>query len=489
MSNLIFDNLHSCVETIEKAQTAVSAKLTLKDSLSQVLSLGVNTLITGYTCEENSATFKGKTTFKVIYRNEEHKVRSSVFSSEFSDKIVSPLITPTSLLRFDVETVDKHFTVEENTIDVNILLETKCFVTKTYEQQVLSPCKDICVRETEVEICDEITTWNQDFTLSFETELKNKADSVLLAESNLCVKSFVFEQDVLKVDGIAYVTTLYSKEGFLHSETQSFDFSEEFDCKRFSDSQVNVSLNVKNTKMKLEMDDDESFAGAYVEIYATMFATKYAVSSRNVISDAYSCSNELIPTFEFVETTLLCGFAQRELKIEQSIPVETSGVCCVANARAVVTNVRTTQSTVTLEGVLSGDALIQNEFVQSESFELPFVFDVGVDFVGDNCVATATAFVTEIKATAHGALNVSASICVEISAFEKQRMKVICSAEQTPLNKQDVSAIEIILAKKGETLWNIAKSLSMTEDEIIQLNPDLCSPLEKDTRILLYHKL
>ena len=50
-------------------------------------------------------------------------------------------------------------------------------------------------------------------------------------------------------------------------------------------------------------------------------------------------------------------------------------------------------------------------------------------------------------------------------------------------------AIEISLAFAGDQLWDVAKNLNMSLDELTRLNPNLNDPLEVDQKLLVYHKV
>ena len=66
---------------------------------------------------------------------------------------------------------------------------------------------------------------------------------------------------------------------------------------------------------------------------------------------------------------------------------------------------------------------------------------------------------------------------------------VILSAEEKPFDKTQLPAIEVCLAHKGETLWELAKGLHMSEEDLLAVNPEIKSPLEKDARIVVYNKI
>ena len=101
----------------------------------------------------------------------------------------------------------------------------------------------------------------------------------------------------------------------------------------------------------------------------------------------------------------------------------------------------------------------------------------------------AHACLGDVTAVVNGeSVEVVATVNVSASCFETQMVKTLSKAE---IGKElpSRSAIEICMAKKGETLWQLGKSMGVDVDEITAINPELSNPLEKDTKIVLYHKI
>ena len=66
---------------------------------------------------------------------------------------------------------------------------------------------------------------------------------------------------------------------------------------------------------------------------------------------------------------------------------------------------------------------------------------------------------------------------------------VITDAQRIPFDKTHLPALEIFLAHKGETLWELAKNLHMSTQDIIATNPQLSDPLSEDARIVVFNKI
>ena len=73
-------------------------------------------------------------------------------------------------------------------------------------------------------------------------------------------------------------------------------------------------------------------------------------------------------------------------------------------------------------------------------------------------------------------------------SFETE-VEVVTKIDEIRTLPQNDSAIEIYFAKTGDTIWDIAKELKVTEEQLLNQNPDLVSPLEKDEKVVLYYNL
>ena len=53
--------------------------------------------------------------------------------------------------------------------------------------------------------------------------------------------------------------------------------------------------------------------------------------------------------------------------------------------------------------------------------------------------------------------------------------------------ENNFGAIEVSLAFAGDNIWDVAKNLNMSLEELKILNPNLTDPLEYDQKLLVYH--
>ena len=80
-------------------------------------------------------------------------------------------------------------------------------------------------------------------------------------------------------------------------------------------------------------------------------------------------------------------------------------------------------------------------------------------------------------------------MCFVVLASSNEEFLVIGNIEELPLVDNEKYAVEISIANKGDTLWDLAKGLKMSQEEVLAINPEIASPLQVSTKIVTYNKL
>ena len=163
---------------------------------------------------------------------------------------------------------------------------------------------------------------------------------------------------------------------------------------------------------------------------------------------------------------------------------EITGFC---GLKAAVTSVRPLDGKLTLEGVLTGTLLASGGGDAAYPFAVPFVHTVENDDITENLVVRADAAVTEFEYRQGRNVNMNFTVCVSANLYRNIEENCVADAVEGEELSETMGAIEVCIAKAGETLWQIAKSLRMSKEDIMAANPELVTPLEKDEKLVVYH--
>ena len=70
-----------------------------------------------------------------------------------------------------------------------------------------------------------------------------------------------------------------------------------------------------------------------------------------------------------------------------------------------------------------------------------------------------------------------------------KKAEYVVKADEGEARKISDAAISVYLPEKGDTLWSVAKTLGMSEDEVLKTNGELNFPLSGDERIIIYREI
>ena len=491
MSNVQFSNLSSLSRKfIGKIQTAESVRISVKTDIAQVLSVGVDSSINSYEASRGEVSFYGKTNIKFLY-SDGTTVLSSGYNADFTASMSSELLDTDSKLTFDVVTVDSKVDTSANTATLTILLEVTAYAYVNESVPYFASGEDVFCKTDSMEILQSCNIVNIPLVIDEELNASRNITTVLIAESNLCATDYTVINGVLRVAGDATVRLTYVSEGNIVTDTLPFTFERELDAAGIdADSQLKLTLTPKNTKVRLDISENEVNTVFTVEITATAVVEATKIGIVDVVNDAYGANCDFDFERKSVTTTLPCGSTTERKHTTASLPLETGKTVLTAvNVGAIVTNCQSMERRALVEGVVYATLLYSTEVgTESAQLELPFSETVEVDYLMPQCQSFARVTVMEFAVKDSGGLQAEMGLCIAIESERDVTFPVIVSATEQPFDKTQLPAIEVCLAHKGETLWQLAKGLHMSEEDLLATNPEITNPLEQDARIVVFNK-
>lgn len=487
MSNVQFQSANfNSRKFVGKIQTVQSVRISVKQDIEQVLSLGVDSCINSYEATEGSVSFFGKTNIRLLY-SDGANLCSSSYNSDFTSSIQSDLINADSKLTFDVVTVDSKADTNANTATLTILLEVSAYAYSSVGTPYMEGGEDIFINSQAVEVLEKANVVNIPFVLDEELTASRNISTVLLAECNLCANNYAARDGVLQVNGSGSVRLTYLSDGDVVTDILPFEFQRELEAAEgMAESQLKLRLTPKTTKVRLDITEGDVNTTFTVEIGVTAQAEMSQIGTIQLITDAYGSDCDFDFIRKSVSTTLPCGSTVCNKTVNASLPSDGKTPLAAVNVGAVVTNTQSRERSALVEGVVYATLLYSGEQGYSaEQLELPFSQTVEVDYLMPECRSSARVSVMNFSI----ANDVTMDLCITVESERDVTFNVIVDAEQLPFDKSELPAIEVCLARKGETLWNLAKSLHMSIDDVLSTNPQVSNPLESDARIVVFNKI
>lgn len=474
---------------IAKIQTTQNVRVSAKNDIAEVLSVGVDTVVNSYEAALGEVTFFGKTAIKLLY-NDGVSVVGSNYTADLAESVQNSLLTADSKCVFDVVTMDVKVQTSANVATITVLSEVTVFAYVAQPVTYFADSDNLFLRTQSIEVATAADVQSLPFPVEADLVASTTISGVLMAESTLCIKDYVNAEGVLKVSGDAAVRLTYQNGESIVADVLPFKFSHEFDAATIPpEAQLVLTPFVKGTKVRLDIAEDSQNTEFSVEIAAILRLEQTVSTALTVVNDAYGTDCDFVFRREKVQTTLPCGSAVQCKRVSGTV-ADAKDVLAVTNVGALVTDCISLDGHAQVEGVLLATALFRTENgIESTQLELPFIQTVDVDFLAPQCASAATVAVTDFSLQQDSSPQYSAVLCITVDAWRNQQHNVIASADEKPFDKTQLSAIEVCLAHKGETLWELAKGLHMSEDDLLAVNPEISTPLQKDARIVVYNKI
>ena len=257
-----------------------------------------------------------------------------------------------------------------------------------------------------------------------------------------------------------------------------------------------AKVEIKNVKVNATVDVDHSVTMLSADVVLEMRAEVGVERAVECVVDAYSPTHHLTEKRESATCVLPVGVASSVSRMTAKVGAEDvtaeDAVLATYPSHVMATVTEVQNGAVTVEGVMQAVALIRKEDgVIAPVLELPFSVRVDAKdaLVGD--VVTATACVGELssRTVANGEVELSVELKTAVCVYRNTEQTVIAEMEIGEEKKVSTAAISVCYPAAGSTLWDIAKDLGVSPEQILAFNEELQFPLTGEERVVVYRRL
>lgn len=482
-------------KNIKKQNVVTTRIITKLDEIEEIYSIGAESCVIKTEVGEGFVEIKGKLNFKLLVKDKNESIASLNYNAEYTEKFEDESFSADmTACASSVVTEVKGNVMNGNEIEVMTEIDFGLLVRCVEEISVESVPLNAIVRKKECSLSEIDCSREEIFTVTHEMTMPVGAVKVLQAEGCAYIEN-VLISDVLRLEGRVELQIVYiNSENLPAVLLVPVDFDEEFELNNISEGdKACVRLKCVSTKVHLDMDESEALSlNAEMNIKAAI--TVYKEKSEEFIADAYSLTRNTELVEKMISATLWRG--SQTVKIGFSGDAEcksvVSRVLGSVNARCIVVSAESGDGSAQIDGVVKGRIvyLDAEDSLQACPFELPISVLCSMPFASKECKLVCDACVTDISVKRNGgSADITGSVAVSVCAYENKGEKIVTEIIEGEEKGKSECAIEVFLAEEGDTLWNIGKTLSMTPEELLALNPELQEPITKPMRIVVYRQL
>ena len=361
----------------------------------------------------------------------------------------------------------------------------------------------------------EIQTWavnynsNTEFETAGEILISGEDVRVVLAENSCVIKNTSVGNGFGVVKGEIATRILFTNganNSALQSASTITSFTQEIEIPNSTkDGMMQASVTLSEEKFKLLLSQEEKQAKVTLEFSLQLSVSEFELQTSTVIEDAYSISNET----DLIQTTFNQSIPLGELffekKIEGNVVLDdsqprinkmlassaiTTGAIQTSISEGRVSLVGVAYANIIFEGETEEEVTEETQIVAPNSVQIEIPFEISEACQNDANLIYVTASIDEIDISVKKGRNVffDAKIKAHIFMNKQETNSCITSIALSAPRKEKDGGLEIVFAKKGNTIWDYAKKLGVQSSLILAQNPQITDPLDKDDKIVIFHR-
>lgn len=505
------ENLYDKVKSMKKIkllpeQVLIENNITI-DSNDEILKiLAVNTSVdveNPIDVLSSECTVTGKTITNIIYETTNGELNNQNSISPFSYKLNNENLCNGAKLNIRANvastSIDK---VMGNTLKLVTTINIESLIIKNEEIEYLKDGGESTYsKQEEHDITEFSGGYCEKFEEKLEANIKTGVKKVLMTNVECLLKDWHAGPNFIAVECELYAKVLYADNQEI-SELQTLTISktikQEFEVNGINkDTGLDLYAVIMQEGVVTELVENGEEININVCVPIMVCYNTYCCNKVLSISDIYSEREVVSVKNDDVENCVELKPEYLEGKIEGNVTISDSQpridkYLATTNICSLVSNSYIKDGMVYLEGIVSANVIYLNDelgSLQSVELEIPYVLNKKLECVNVNILEPFVGlFDVDVMVKRGREIYFDAKAKAYINLTAIQTFELISKVESIGNLPEKDGAIEIYFGKAGESLWDIAKNLNIPSEIIVNQNPEMTDPLEKDQNIALYYQ-
>ena len=466
-----------------KTQSIVELRISGQD-VGEVCAVEPQVSLTSCEAGSGRVTYGGRLVCTVVYTDEGGKLCRMQKGAEFSHFCDDDRLAPAHITQCNLFCERAQIKRDGSSYVIAAVVGAEISVFAASERSWLQSAEGVIVNRENAKLYSAVTFSGES---EVEDDFDCNAEDVLIPAAQALVTDCTCRAGSVEVVGEIYLSLLAMRGGKPVCLDRIIPYKCEVACEQallskkavcraeIKEISVNARVNEERGKCGVELVAQMSFTGRY-----------YDEDEVSLITDAFSPEN-----------SLQLSFAEEEVNPCTEIKVYTeriSGLCATkakldyscAFLAAALPRAEFARSSDGIEGSVSATLLYeQNGEIRSTEVNLPFA--VTLTGLNKNCTEiTAAVCGVNIRQRAEGECEAEAVLKISAADCEQAGVKYVTDIKEgEPANCNDC-AISVYIPAAGDGLWETAKKLKQSPEQISATNPELNFPLSGKERILVF---
>lgn len=485
----VVNRSYTCARANLKGQSIVECRFPQPGEIAEIVAVSPLLSCTRVQAGAGKVEYGGRLVLSVVYSDESGKLCRVQKGTEFSHSLEDGALTPSQSCTCSLSAQKLSMRREGSSFVFSAVIGADICAYERRERAYIAAAEGAFLDLKPLKFCSSVPfSGESEEEDSFDAD---GVDDVLIPSARAVVLSVSCGNGEVEISGEVYLNLLAMRGSAPASLERTMPFKAVIPsddaaiaCRAFADVQV--------TQLSVSATVDEERGRCQVQVGCTLSYGGMICSCQEETAavDAFSAENKLEIAYA-EESGQDCGeirtFTQR---VSGLAACETKlGYDCHFLAVTLPTaECSYNPATGCAEGVVCAILLYEKGGeIKSAKCELPFAERLtGISSEDEEVSLSIAVYGASLRLRAEGETEAEATLRVCANVGRRQSIRYITSLQEgEPLQKSG-AALSVCFPARGDGLWQVAKSLGVSPDEVVELNPDITYPLNGTERLVVY---
>lgn len=475
-----------------RGQSIVECRLPGSE-ISSILAVYAKAIPLECACSDGEAQYSGKVLLSVVYEDGDKRVCRAERGAEFFHKAEGSAVTPACFAKAALSAENVTWRREGSGLYISVIVNADVAVYGGKQMEYLSGGDGLIVKENTIALYKTVC-------VSGETEGEDEFDSdcvgdILLHSETAVATHVSANAGQIDVEGeLSLNICVLKSDDSICSYERLIPFRMQVPSEEaFGKIEASAYITVKSAHLSATVDEEKGKSKIIFSYCLAADCKLHIKEELSVAEDAFSRSveialktsndggryltNQLKCTERVSGVAVLSPTLDGEFSLQAAVLPRAEVVC------------KKTERGMEAEGAVLAEVLLitPDGGHRSANLSLPFVFPV--DAEGESAEVECIVCGLNVRRKKSGETEAEATLKLCVRTYEERRWEYISEATEGEEIPEEDSAFSVFMPRSGEDLWQVAKRLNRSPEELRKNNPDLTFPLKEGERIYVYRRI
>lgn len=457
--------------------------------VESVLAVHAEIFLSGAEVTEGEVRYEGRVRFTLVYEDGDRRICRAERGVEFAARAKGGACRPGQTARVYAYAENTSVRREGAGIYASAAIVAEISLYGDTKAEYVVGGDLVCRRERVACSVCRLCAGDLETDDLFETEA---VADILLHSERVCVTRVAALHGALAVEGEVNLGILALRaDNSLVSFERLIPFRAELPCEATPDCRGDARVNVKDATLRAESDEEDKKCRIFAECALHAEGYVWETVQLDAVSDAFSVTHEVKLSYAECSTEEV---GERALITERvsgraalSAPVDFSDsfqAVILQRAEAVRT---ADENGVRAEGAITATLLVQGADGARRGVELSLPFSLPLPVEGE-VILSAMSCGMSARQRQEGSVDAEATLKLTVVPVHNGRVRWLAGVQEGECLPENDCAISIYVPRAGDGLWELARRLRKSPEEVCENNPDLEFPIREGQRVIVYRK-